>query len=41
MTEGVFRALVEFAPDAIVVSRDGVVLYANAAAVRLLGYGDV
>src|SRR5580692_5163079 len=41
MAEGVFRALVEFAPDAIVVSRDGVVLYANAAAVRLLGYGDV
>jgi PAS domain S-box-containing protein len=36
-----FRALVENAPDAIVVSRQGVVLYANAAAARLLGYDDV
>jgi PAS domain S-box-containing protein len=36
-----FRALVENAPDAIVVSRDGVVLYANAAAARLLGHDDV
>ncbi len=33
-----FRALVEHAPDGIVVSRDGIVLYANAAAARLLGY---
>ncbi len=33
-----FRALVEHAPDAIVVSREGIVLYANAAAARLLGY---
>jgi len=41
MTEAVFRALVEHAPDAIVVSRNGVVLYANAAAVRLLGHDDV
>jgi len=41
MAEDGFRALVENAPDAIVVSREGVVLYANAAAVRLLGYDDV
>src|SRR5580698_4534543 len=33
--------LVENAPDGIVVSRDGVVLYANAAAAKLLGYDDV
>jgi len=33
-----FRALVEHAPDAIVVSREGIVLYANAAAARLLGH---
>jgi PAS domain S-box-containing protein len=36
-----FRALVENAPDAIVVSRDGVVLYANRAAATLLGHDDV
>jgi PAS domain S-box-containing protein len=36
-----FRALVENAPDAIVVSRQGVVLYANAATARLLGCDDV
>ncbi len=36
-----FRALVENAPDAIVVSRDGIILYANAAAARLLGHDDV
>ena len=36
-----FRALVENAPDAIVVSRDGIVLYANRAAATLLGYDDV
>jgi PAS domain S-box-containing protein len=41
MAEKGFRALVEHAPDAIVVSRDGVVLYANAAAARLLGHDDV
>jgi PAS domain S-box-containing protein len=41
MAERGFRALVEHAPDAIVVSRDGVVLYANAAAARLLGHDDV
>jgi PAS domain S-box-containing protein len=33
-----FRALVEHAPDGIVVSRDGVVLYANLAAAKLLGH---
>jgi PAS domain S-box-containing protein len=36
-----FRLLVENAPDAIVVSRDGVVLYANRAAACLLGHDDV
>jgi PAS domain S-box-containing protein len=36
-----FRLLVENAPDAIVVSRRGIVLYANAAAARLLGHEDV
>jgi len=41
MAEEAFRALVENAPDAIVVSRNGVVLYANAAAARLLGHDDV
>ena len=35
-----FRALVEHAPDAIVVSREGIVLYANAAAAKLLGYAS-
>jgi PAS domain S-box-containing protein len=41
MAEDAFRALVEKAPDAIVVSRNGVVLYANPAAARLLGHDDV
>jgi len=41
MDEGWFRRLVENAPDAIVVSRQGMVLYANAAAARLLGHDDV
>ncbi len=41
MDPSAFRALVENAPDAIVVSRDGVVLYANHAAARLLGHDDV
>jgi PAS domain S-box-containing protein len=41
MGEDDFRALVENAPDAIVVSRNGIVLYANAAAARLLGHDDV
>jgi PAS domain S-box-containing protein len=36
-----FRLLVENAPDAIVVSRDGIVLYANRAAATLLGHDDV
>src|SRR4051794_18309376 len=36
--EAAFRRMVEGAPDGMVVSRDGVVLYANPAAVRLLGY---
>jgi PAS domain S-box-containing protein len=33
-----FQSMVEGAPDGMVISRDGVVLYANPAAVRLLGY---
>jgi PAS domain S-box-containing protein len=36
-----YRTLVENAPDAIVVSRDGIVLYANRAAATLLGHDDV
>jgi PAS domain S-box-containing protein len=36
-----FRVLVENAPDGVVLSRNGVVLYANAAAARILGYADV
>jgi PAS domain S-box-containing protein len=37
-SEARFRALVEGAPDGVVISRDGVILYANPAGVRLLGY---
>jgi PAS domain S-box-containing protein len=40
MPQDAFQALVENAPDAIVVSRDGIVLYANAAAACLLGHDD-
>ncbi len=36
--EARFRDLIEGAPDGVVISRDGVVLYANAAALRLLAY---
>jgi PAS domain S-box-containing protein len=36
--ESAFQRMVEGAPDGVVISRDGVVLYANPAAVRLLGY---
>ncbi len=36
--EDAFRRLVESAPDAVVISRNAVVLYANPAAVVLLGY---
>jgi PAS domain S-box-containing protein len=39
--ESGFRLLVENAPDAIVVSREGIVLYANRAAAVLLGHDDV
>jgi PAS domain S-box-containing protein len=35
---GLFARIVDDAPDGIVVSRNGVVLYANAAAARLLGH---
>ncbi len=33
-----FQTMVEGAPDGMVISRDGIVLFANPAAVRLLGY---
>jgi PAS domain S-box-containing protein len=36
--ESAFRKMVEGAPDGVVISRDGVVLYANPVAVRMLGY---
>ncbi len=35
-----FRALIESLPDAVVVHRDGRVVYANASAHRLFGYDD-
>ena len=35
-----YRALVELSPDAVLVNREGAVVYANAAALRLLGAGD-
>jgi PAS domain S-box-containing protein len=35
-----FRQIIEAAPDGIVISRGGVVLYVNPAAVALLGYHD-
>ncbi|HUK37908.1 MAG TPA: PAS domain S-box protein [Methanomicrobiales archaeon] len=35
-----YRSLAEWSPDAIVVSRDGKVVYANPAALRLLGAGE-
>src|SRR5580704_7356556 len=38
MVQDAFQKLAEKAPDAIIVSRNGVVLYANAAAARLLGH---
>jgi PAS domain S-box-containing protein len=40
MSDEGFRVLVENAPDGIVVSRRGIVLYANAAAATLLGRAD-
>ena len=36
--EGIALALVEGAPDGVVVSHDGTVLFANEAAARMLGY---
>jgi len=39
--ESGFRLLVENAPDGIVVSRDGIILYANRAAATILGHDDV
>jgi len=36
-SEGRYRALVDAAPDAIIVHREGRLLYANAAALRLYG----
>ncbi len=40
-SEARFRDVVDGAPDGVVVSRDGRILYANAAALRLLGFGEV
>ena len=37
-SEAQFRRVIEAAPDGIVVSRDGVALFANPAAIALLGY---
>ena len=34
----IFRALIERSPDAMLVHRDGRIVYANATAARLLGY---
>jgi PAS domain S-box-containing protein len=39
-SEAQFRRVIEAAPDGIVVSRNGVVLFANPSAVALLGYDD-
>ena len=36
--DGAFLRLVESSPDGIVISRDAIILYANPAAVQLLGY---
>jgi PAS domain S-box-containing protein len=36
-----YRTLVENAPDAVVVSREGIILFANRAAATLLGHDDV
>ncbi len=33
-----YKLLIEAAPDGVVVSQRGIVKYANAAALRLLGY---
>jgi PAS domain S-box-containing protein len=39
VTEGTFRALIEASPDGtFIFSPDGVILYANPAATRILGY---
>ncbi len=35
-----FRGLIESLPDAVIVHRDGRIVYANAAAHRLFGYAD-
>ncbi len=39
-SEELFRRLAERAPDAIVISVDGVVVYANHETARMLGYDD-
>jgi len=38
--EARYRALIELAPDGVVVSSDGLIEYANPAAARLLGVGS-
>jgi PAS domain S-box-containing protein len=42
-SESLFRQLIEFAPEAVVVTRlaDNVILYANPRHVELLGYDDI
>ncbi|MBI2393194.1 MAG: PAS domain S-box protein [Deltaproteobacteria bacterium] len=37
-SEARFRNLIEGAPDGVVISRDGTILYANGAAARMLGH---
>lgn len=36
-SEGRYRSLVELSPDAVIVQQDGVIVYANAAALQLYG----
>lgn len=40
-SEESFRALIEALPDAVVVHRDGRIVYANPAALQMHGYDDV
>jgi len=40
-SEASFRALIENLPDQVWVHRDGVIVYANADAIRALGFGHI
>lgn len=40
-SESRYRKMVELSPDAILVQKDGLVIYANAAAIKLLGIRDL